>query len=92
LPANLITVPIAIKTLTIEQWKDAWESDCCNDRDHWCRLVIEDNGEHGDGINLEIRAGSHKVVRTLLPDESLDTLIAALTAIRSLRNTENAKP
>lgn len=82
-------LPVVVYKYDLPTWQKAWRESGVNT--HLCRLEISDNGNHGDGIHLTIFAGDPKMplVETSLPDESLDTLIAALKAIRALRKAED---
>jgi len=55
-----------------------------------CYLSLQDNGSHGDGVTASIFVGddTNEIVRFHIPDNSLDTIIQALTAIRRLRDSE----
>lgn len=80
--------PVVTYQYSLAQWQTMFRK--LGSGEDWCRLEFEDNGKDGDGIKLRIHAGDkqYPIVETLLPDESLGTIIEALTAIRNLRKTE----
>lgn len=86
-------VPVDVTRLTPERWAELYKTFRGHEGEEpLCFVEIEDNGQHGDGIKFRICAGdpSTVVLETGIPDESLDTLIEALTAVRRLRRSESA--
>jgi hypothetical protein len=86
-------VPVQVKQLTFDEWEKLHHDICGDsDADTSCFCEIEDNGRHGDGIRFRICAATSKnvIVETGIPDDALDTLIEALTAIRRLRDAEES--
>lgn len=82
-------LPVTVKELPLEWWKQHYEA--TDEGCSLCSLSLQDNGEHGDGIQIAIRAGDQDVVWFRLPEESLATLHEALGAIIRLRQAEYPK-
>lgn len=86
-----LAAPVIISSHDLEWWKSRQKEFVGDNPDlrELCSLCLEDNGQDGDGIKFTIFAGdkTHPIVETGIPDESLDTLIEALVAIRNLRKT-----
>lgn len=85
-------LPFDAKIPTLKEWEGIAKSCDVDDADNYaCIARITDNGENGDGCLLEISAFAgyaDSILRIPIPEESLDTLIAALETVRRLRNAE----
>lgn len=80
-------LPVQCWAWDVSRWLEWWKYYGPDGNGCLCYVKIEDNGVHGDGIKFGIYAGDDKnpIAETGIPDDSLDSLIEALRAVKKLR-------